>query len=191
MNNMISASTGLQEFDVVVRALGFAAVKHSKQRRKDADKTPYINHPIALLELLWTVGGIRDAAALAAALLHDTVEDTGTTPEELSDAFGEDIRDIVLELSSDKSLPSAEQKRLQVEHAPHMSPRAKLVKLCDKICNVTDIHVSPPAAWEPARKLAYFDWAGKVVDGVRGINPALEARFDEIIVRARAGVTSG
>jgi len=177
-------------FDVVVRALGFASIKHSKQRRKDADKTPYINHPIALMELLWTVGGVRDASTLAAALLHDTVEDTGTTPNELAAAFGEDIRDIVLELSSDKSLPSAEQKRLQVEHAPHMSMPAKLVKLCDKICNVTDIHVSPPATWELVRKLAYFDWAGKVVDGIRGVNSALEARFDEIVARARAGVTS-
>lgn len=160
-------------------ALAFAAEKHRDQRRKDVPASPYINHPIALAHLLVNEAGVEEEAVLIAAILHDTVEDTETTPEELVQHFGPAIRDIVLEVTDDKTLPKVERKRLQIEHAPHLSREAKLVKLADKTCNLRDVAVNPPAGWSLERRQAYFEWAKQVVDGLRGIHPVLEACFDQ------------
>jgi guanosine-3',5'-bis(diphosphate) 3'-pyrophosphohydrolase len=168
---------------LILDAAAFAAEKHRTQRRKDKDASPYINHPLALAALLANDGGIADARVLAAALLHDTVEDTETTAAELEARFGAAIRDIVLEVTDDKSLPKAERKQLQVAHAPHISHEAKLVKLADKISNLRDILDSPPANWPPVRKREYFDWANDVVNGLRGTNAALESIFDGLYAR--------
>ncbi|OIN69525.1 phosphohydrolase [Ralstonia solanacearum] len=162
----------------LVAAVAFAADKHRNQRRKDHEASPYINHPIALANVLANEAGVEDERVLMAAVLHDTIEDTETTEQELLRLFGKDVADIVMEVTDDKSLPKAERKRLQVEHAPHISRRAKLVKLADKICNLRDIAKSPPADWPLARKREYFDWAKAVVDGLRGVHPGLEAVFD-------------
>ena len=164
---------------VILKALEFAALKHRDQRRKDALASPYINHPIALANVLSREGGVTDPVVLAAALLHDTVEDTETTPAELRAAFGERIAGIVAEVTDDKDLPKAERKRLQIEHAAAISREAKLVKLADKICNVRDVADHPPAKWDLARRREYFDWAKRVVDRLRGVHPELEKRFDE------------
>ncbi len=164
---------------VILRALEFAALKHRDQRRKDALASPYINHPIALANVLSREGGVTDPVVLAAALLHDTVEDTETTPAELREAFGEKIAGIVAEVTDDKDLPKAERKRLQIEYAAAISREAKLVKLADKICNVRDVADHPPAKWDLARRREYFDWAKMVVDRLRGVHPELEQRFDE------------
>ena len=168
------SSTGL-----LLKALAFAALKHRDQRRKNEAASPYINHPIALANVLWHEGGVRDGTVLAAALLHDTIEDTDTKPEELRAVFGDAIAEVVLEVTDDKSLPKAERKRLQVEHAPDISKAAQLVKLADKICNVRDVAGEPPTHWDLERRRAYFEWARQVVDGLRGVNPRLEAAFDE------------
>ncbi|MCP5160834.1 MAG: HD domain-containing protein [Hahellaceae bacterium] len=170
----------MQPLPIILKALAFAAHKHRDQRRKDAGASPYINHPIALADVLVNRGKIEDPLVICAALLHDTVEDTETTTDELQHEFGHAIASIVLEVTDDKRLPKAERKRLQIEHAPHMSDAAKLVKLADKICNLADISLTPPKDWDLPRKQAYFDWARQVVDGVRGIHPELEAIFDEI-----------
>ena len=163
---------------LILEALQFAALKHRDQRRKDLEASPYINHPIALANILWREGGVTDAVVICAALLHDTVEDTATTHEELANAFGSRVARIVAEVTDDKTLPKAERKRLQVEHAAHLSPEAKLVKLADKISNVRDMVASPPAHWPMRRRREYFDWAKKVVDALRGVHPALERIFD-------------
>lgn len=163
----------------VFQALAFAAHKHRDQRRKDAGASPYINHPIALADILVNEGGITDHVVLCAAILHDTIEDTETTYEELVVAFGREIADVVAEVTDDKSLDKAERKLLQIEHAAHASSRAKLVKLADKTCNLRDIATTPPADWSEQRRREYFDWAKKVVAGVRGANAALEAAFDK------------
>jgi guanosine-3',5'-bis(diphosphate) 3'-pyrophosphohydrolase len=168
---------------LILEAAAFAAEKHRTQRRKDKAASPYINHPIALAALLANDGAVSDARVLAAALLHDTIEDTETTAAELEQRFGSAIRDIVLEVSDDRSLPRAERKQLQVDHAPHISHEAKLVKLADKICNLRDILASPPADWDASRKQKYFDWARDVVVGLRGTNAALEAIFDALYLR--------
>ena len=168
----------------LIKAVAFAAEKHRNQRRKDAEASPYINHPIALADLLANDGGVEDLVVLSAAILHDTIEDTETTPDELEAVFGTRIKSIVLEVTDDKLLPKAVRKQLQIDHAPHISPEAKLVKLADKICNLRDLLASPPADWSATRKREYFQWAIDVVRGIRGIHPKLEAVFDDVAGRA-------
>lgn len=160
-------------------AVMFAADRHRNQRRKDADASPYINHPIALAHLLATTGQVDDIDVLRAAILHDTIEDTETTHAELQERFGSAVADIVQEVTDDKSLPKPRRKELQVEHAPHKSKGAALVKLADKTCNLRDIAQTPPADWALARRQEYFDWAKRVVDGLPEVNPALKQAFEE------------
>jgi guanosine-3',5'-bis(diphosphate) 3'-pyrophosphohydrolase len=164
---------------LLLTAINFSADRHRPQRRKDTLKSPYINHPIEVAELLWRVGGIRDQAVLIAAVLHDTIEDTETTPEEIRNLFGEDVLGIVLECTDDKSLPYLDRKRLQIETAPYKSEKAKLVKLADKICNIHDLNQSPPRWWPKIQKQEYLLWSEKVVAGLRGVNQALEAHYDQ------------
>lgn len=165
------------------KAVAFAADKHRNQRRKDAEASPYINHPIALANVLANEGGVDDVTVLCAAVLHDTIEDTETTADELRAHFGSKVAAVVMEVTDDKSLAKTLRKQRQVEHAPHISTEAKLVKLADKISNLRDILASPPADWPAERKRDYFDWAKRVVDGLRGVHPALEAVFDEVYER--------
>ena len=165
----------------VLHALVFAARRHRNQRRKDVEKSPYINHPLDVVEMLWRIGGVRDCVTLVAAALHDTVEDTGTLPEEIEAEFGPEVRAVVMEVTDDKSLPKEVRKQLQIEHAAHKSLRAKHVKLGDKITNVRDVIVSPPLDWPETRRTEYVLWAQAVVAGLRGANPALEAEFDRIV----------
>jgi guanosine-3',5'-bis(diphosphate) 3'-pyrophosphohydrolase len=174
---------GLQkdkDMGLVLKAMAFAAWKHRDQRRKDVDASPYINHPIALAEVLWHEGGVRDSVIIAAALLHDTIEDTETTPEELGGAFGASVAAVVEEVTDVKFLSKRARKELQIARAGRASVRAKQVKLADKICNLRDILASPPKDWSIERKRQYFDWAKKVIDQVRGTNPKLERRFDQL-----------
>lgn len=170
----------MNEMGQVLRALDFAADKHRDQRRKDLPASPYINHPIELADVLCNEGGVRDVVVLCAAILHDTIEDTETTHAELMQRFGAEIADVVVEVTDDQSLPKAERKRLQIEHASFASDRAKLVKLADKICNLRDMLSRPPAGWDLERRREYFDWARAVIDMLRGIHPGLEKLFDEV-----------
>ena len=167
-----------------IRAVAFAAEKHRDQRRKDADASPYINHPIALANVLANEGDIANEDVLIAALLHDTIEDTQTSEEELKKEFGGKIASIVIEVTDDKSLPKAERKLQQIEHASHSSIEAKLVKLADKICNLRDMLCSPPKDWHLERRQEYFAWAMAVVAGLRGTNSKLEKIFDDLMAQA-------
>ncbi|WP_322069827.1 HD domain-containing protein [Paraburkholderia bannensis] len=165
--------------NLLIQAAAFAAEKHRNQRRKDAHASPYINHPIALANVLANEGDVNDQVVLIAALLHDTIEDTETTAAEIETQFGLEVSQIVQEVTDDKRLPKAERKRLQIEHAAHISTQAKLVKLADKIANLRDIANSPPADWSLERKREYFAWSKAVVDQLRGVHPQLEAIFDQ------------
>lgn len=173
----------LPDIGLFVSAVAFAAEKHRHQRRKDAHASPYINHPIALANVLVDEGGVHDAIVLCAAILHDTIEDTETTAEELERAFGAKIASVVLEVTDDKELEYKERKQQQIDHAPHVSREAKLVKLADKICNLRDILAHPPSNWSLQRKQNYFEWSAKVVAGLRNTNARLEATFDAIYAR--------
>ncbi|PYO73782.1 MAG: phosphohydrolase, partial [Gemmatimonadetes bacterium] len=146
-------------FVLWLRALGFAAEKHRNQRRKDADASPYINHPIAVASILAIEAAVTDEVTLLAALLHDTVEDTETNLQELEQLFGAEVAALVGEMSDDKSLPKEMRKQLQVEHAPGASPKAKRLKIADKICNIRDVAENPPARWSLDRRRGYLDWA--------------------------------
>jgi len=164
---------------LLLRALRFAADKHRDQRRKDTHQSPYVNHLIQVVELLCTVGGVQDGATLAAAALHDTLEDTATTAAELESWFGADVAALVMEVTDDRRLPQATRKQLQIECAAHASPRAKLIKIADKCCNLADIVQAPPATWSLERRREYAQWCARVMAGLRGTNAALEAAFDE------------
>ena len=177
----MAVDTGL-----LLKALAFAAERHSRQRRKDVDASPYINHPIALANVLANEAGIDDVVVLAAAVLHDTLEDTETTVADLDAAFGPRVSRIVLEVTDDKSLPKAVRKQLQIDLAPQLSHEAKLVKLADKICNLRDVASIPPVGWPLERRQAYFDWARQVVDRMRGAHAGLEATFDTAYARRPA-----
>ena len=162
---------------IVVRAAYFAAEKHKDQRRRDVDATPYINHPLELASILIDEGGVDDAITICAALLHDTIEDTNTTHEELAGLFGQEIADIVVEVSDDKSLDPSTRKRLEKEHAPNLSHRAKLVKLADKTANIRDIATMPPVGWTLERKREYFEFAKVIAAGAQDASPQLFGVF--------------
>jgi guanosine-3',5'-bis(diphosphate) 3'-pyrophosphohydrolase len=169
----------------ILRALEFASLKHSGQTRKDAHASPYINHPIAVATVLAAEGGVVDETLLIAAVLHDTIEDTETTEVELRDAFGADVAALVVEATDNKTLDRAERKRLQIVHASHASPKAKQLKIADKICNIRDIISNPPKDWSSDRKRDYLKWASDVVDGCRGVNARLDTTFDAIVASAQ------
>ena len=162
----------------LLKAIRFSAGKHRNQRRRDSVKSPYINHPIEVVQVLWNVGEVRDVDILIAAILHDTIEDTNTSPEEIRDNFGEKVLSLVLEVTDDKSLPKAERKRLQIETASQKSHGAKLIKLADKCSNIRDLLALPPENWSLERRQEYLLWSEQVVAGLRGTNPALEEYYD-------------
>ena len=170
---------------LILRAADFAARKHRLQKRKDEESSPYVNHPLAVALLLADVGGVNDPEVLAAAILHDTLEDTETTPAELEAAFGARVRALVEAVTDDKKLRKAERKQLQIDHAGALSPDAVLIKLGDKIANVTDVTHSPPSMWDLARRKEYLDWAAAVVANCPKVNAALEARFAEVLEEGR------
>jgi GTP diphosphokinase / guanosine-3',5'-bis(diphosphate) 3'-diphosphatase len=165
------------DLPLVLRALAFATEKHRGQTRKNAEGTPYIQHPIALASLLWTEAHVRDAHVLAAAILHDTIEDTPTTHDELDMHFGREVANIVAEVTDDKRLPKDARKAAQIEHAANLSPAARLVKLADKTCNLRDVANTPPVGWDLERRREYFDWAKAVVERIRDTDPHLLAIF--------------
>lgn len=162
----------------VMRALDFAARKHAHQRRKGQTAEPYVNHLAEVARLVAEATGGNDATAVVAALLHDTIEDTGTKRAELAREFGPRVAALVAEVTDDKRLPKAVRKQLQVEHAEHKSSRAKLIKIADKTSNLRSLISSPPADWPPERQREYFEWAARVVAGCRGVSPWLEKQFD-------------
>ncbi len=175
----------MNNLKLLLSAASFAARRHTGQTRKGKDGQPYINHPLEVANLLATTGNIQDIEKLAASVLHDTVEDTQTRNEEIAELFGDRVAGIVREVTDDKSLPKERRKALQIQHAPHLSADAKLVKLADKISNVTDVTNDPPADWTIERRREYIEWGEKVVTGLRGTNAALEAQFDRAAEAAR------
>lgn len=169
----------------LIKAFAFAAERHKYQLRKGVSKIPYINHPVKVAEIL-TQCGETDTVLLIAALLHDVIEDTTNNDLEIKglseiilQEFGEEVLLTILEVSDNKSLPVDERKRLQIIHTPNLSDRAKKLKIADKINNIMDLKIDPPDTWPFQRKMAYLQWAQKVVAGARGLNQQLDHRFDE------------
>ena len=161
----------------ILAAIHFASGKHRTGRRKNKAKTPYINHPIAVAHHLATVAGVSDSATLIAAVLHDTIEDTETTREELDATFGVEIRQLVEEVTDDKTLEPPVRKQRQVEHASKLSDRAKLIKLADLTCNLKDVLDDPPASWSNERRMKYLEWTDQVVAACRSSNKKMEQNY--------------
>jgi (p)ppGpp synthase/HD superfamily hydrolase len=162
----------------LAEAYQFAADKHVGQRRKGEAEEPYVNHLTEVADLVARATGGADVELVIAAVLHDTVEDTETTFEEIAARFGPRVADLVAEVTDDKTLPKSERKRLQIDHAAHASPGAKVIKLADKTSNLRAMAFSPPKGWPAARRAEYLDWSRKVVAGCRGANAWLEGQFD-------------
>ena len=177
---VVQVAVNLRPDQAVLKAAHFAAQKHADQRRKGAAAEPYINHLLEVAELVSSALSEPDTNLVIAALLHDTVEDTGVTKEVLVETFGSDVADLVMEVTDDKSLPKAERKRLQIVHASQISVRAQVIKLADKISNLRGILDSPPADWSGERKQEYFEWAKRVVDGLSAPNEMLRAEFERL-----------
>jgi (p)ppGpp synthase/HD superfamily hydrolase len=173
----------------ILKALRFAAERHSRQRRKDRDASPYVNHLIDIAHILCCVAGVTDLVTLQGAILHDTIEDTFTTPDELQDVFGREVRLLVEEVTDDKRLPKAERKQLQILHAHRLSIPAKLIKIADKISNVRDVTHAPPTDWTVKRRREYLDWTEQVVAGCRGCNKVLEALYENTLELGRQILT--
>jgi hypothetical protein len=165
----------------ILDGVAFAAKKHQYQKRKDVEQTPYIIHPIAVTDILLDIGHVRDPDILIAALLHDTIEDTGTLPEEINSYFGKRVEGFVCEVTDDKSLTQEERKKQQVLHAPYKSAGAAQIKLADKLNNLRDLIRSPVPGWSKERKDAYFKWAQSVIDALPWVNGALKHEVDETI----------
>jgi guanosine-3',5'-bis(diphosphate) 3'-pyrophosphohydrolase len=182
--NELATEAPVSDIVLILKAAEFAAHKHRRQRRKGRTKRPYIGHCIEVARLIAEVGKVEDGNVLAAAILHDTIEDTKTTRDELRQEFGPVIDDLVSEVTDDKDLDKGVRKRLQVEHAPNLSDGAKVIKLADKISNVREIGADPPKDWDVKRREKYFAWAREVIDAIGRINPGLEQRFDSTLEEA-------
>ena len=179
----------MNDLTTLLKAVKFSAEKHRDQRRKGVEASPYINHPIEVAEAIATIAGVSDLTILVAAILHDTVEDTLTKPDEIEAEFGREVRLIVQEVTDDKRLTKMERRRLQVEHAAHASSAAQLIKIADKMSNVRDIKNHPPAGWPLQRRLEYLDFSDRVVDGCRGVSALLEESYDEVVRDSRAALS--
>lgn len=165
--------------ETVIKATNFAAIAHKFQKRKDADQTPYINHPIEVMTLL-SIGGVKDINILSAAVLHDTIEDTKTTIKDLENLFGKDITNLVLECSDDKSLTKVERKKLQLEHCRDVSVGAKLIKASDKLSNLSGLAKNPPVIWSKEEIDGYFAWSYGCWLNLRGHNEYLDSELSKI-----------
>jgi guanosine-3',5'-bis(diphosphate) 3'-pyrophosphohydrolase len=169
------------DIQTIARAADHAARRHTHQRRKGEAAEPYFNHLAHVATLLADAGA--DANLVAAGYLHDTIEDQEVTHAELAEAFSLDVADLVAQVTDDKRLPKDRRKRLQVEHAPHLPPRVQMLKMADKISNLSALLASPPKDWPVERCIDYFEWAREVVDGCRVAHAGLAAAFDQLYAR--------
>lgn len=171
-------STSVENLQRLTKAYHFAARKHTKQRRKkDKDSSPYINHPIDVVNIL-AEAGITNTNTLIAGALHDTIEDTKTSANELNDIFGPEVKNIVLECSDDKSLDKVTRKKLQILHAIHISDSAKLVKLADKFSNCSDLLRNKPPKWSEQEIKGYYFWSYAVYQNLKGVNKILDDKLE-------------
>jgi guanosine-3',5'-bis(diphosphate) 3'-pyrophosphohydrolase len=171
---------------LVSEAADLAARRHNGMQRKGRGNEPYINHLAEVANLLAVVTDGADAELVAAGWLHDTIEDTPTTPEELAETFGPRVAALVVEVTDDMTLPKAERRRRQVVDAPKKSPGAKLIKIADKVSNIRARMLSEPNQDERDDLTDYVGWAEKVVAGCRGGNAVLDRTFDQTVELARS-----
>ena len=161
-----------------LKGISFAAEKHKLQKRKATGES-FITHPIGVAEILYDEGFVTNIEVIVAALLHDTVEDTDATLDDIEKEFGSNIAKYVEQCSDDKSLSQVERKKLQIVKAPTKCPEAKLIKIADKLHNMRDLKKLPPPTWSDKRVQGYFVWSYKVCENLRGINYHLDVSLDD------------
>jgi guanosine-3',5'-bis(diphosphate) 3'-pyrophosphohydrolase len=169
------------EVRLIYDAIDFAAEKHRLQMRKNKEKTPYISHPLGVAQYVMHFGEIQDTAIIIGALLHDTVEDTQTTYEEIEQRFGKQVASYVHEVSDNKKLDFSERKRQQLIDAPKKTKGAAQIKLADKLYNLQDLLHNTPEGWSRIRVERYYQWAQSVVDRLPPGNQALRSEIDSVI----------
>lgn len=170
---------------LISEAAEFAARCHTGMARKGRGNEPYVNHLAEVANLLAAATDGSDAELVAAGWLHDTVEDAKATREELAQKFGERVAALVVEVTDDMNLSQAERRQKQVDDAPHKSPDAKMIKIADKVSNIHARLVPQLSDAQRVDLAAYVIWAEKVVAGCRGVNPMLDAKFDEAVNAAQ------
>jgi len=175
-----------EDLELIFEALLFAAEKHKDQRRKGADASPYINHPIAVAFYLTKYTDVLDVHVMVAAILHDTLEDTKTTTQEIEDKFGPEVLRLVQEVTDDKALPREVRRNQQIKTVDKRSPGAKLIRLADKVSNITDLLRAPPSNWDEKTKIDYLDWTEQVIRRIKGTNACLEQLYEEQLRKARS-----
>lgn len=166
--------------NTIIKAINYAALAHKDQRRKDANKTPYINHPIEVM-LILSENGVNDIDTLCAAVLHDTIEDTKTTYEYICDNFGHNVAKLVMECTDDKSLSKVNRKKLQIEHGRDISVSGKLIKLADKLSNLSGLFTNPPISWTQEYINGYIYWSISVFSSIRGYNNLMDNKFIKLM----------
>lgn len=163
-------------YRLITSAADFAAQAHANQRRKGEAAEPYFNHLAQVANLVADAGA--DAELIAAAYLHDAIEDQSIPADAIAQRFGNDVLQLVLEVTDDKSLPTAQRKAAQLAHAHTLSRRAQMLKIADKISNLSSLLLSPPPTWSISQRKGYAEWAAKVVDACRPGHPQLAIQFD-------------
>ena len=172
----MSKSESKTDLKIIMMAAKYASIQHKNQRRKDSEKTPYINHPIDVAEFL-TSNDVNDRETIVGGILHDVIEDTDGTYDEIKNLFGENVAKIVEECSDDKKLNKIMRKRLQIEHAASISDKAKLVKLADKYSNISGLLETPPASWSKDEITGYVYWGFAVCKQLSGINSKIDEQI--------------
>ncbi len=170
---------------VVSEAAELASRRHNGQTRKGRGEEPYVNHLAEVANILSAVTNGADAELVAAGWLHDTIEDTETTHDELAQRFGLRVAGLVDECTDDMSLPKSERRRRQIEDAPKKSPSAKLIKIADKVSNIRARIFADPSRAQREELADYVAWAEQVAANCRGGNAVLDALFDEAVANAR------
>jgi (p)ppGpp synthase/HD superfamily hydrolase len=166
---------------MLTQAYDLAARAHAGQRRKGID-VPYINHPCAVAAMTAEALGHDDIEAIAAAVLHDVLEDTEVTEPELAARFGPRVTALVKELTDAPDwldLPLLDRKARQAEKMARGSIEARVIKIADQLSNIGDLCMAF-GAWPQAHNRAYLAGAQTVVDACRGVAPRLEAAFDAV-----------
>ena len=148
---------------LLTKAIDYATEKHQGQKRKNSKKEDYIVHPIEVMHLLKDYG-VSDEVTLVAAVLHDTIEDTSATYEEIMEFFGKEVADVVLEVSDDKSLLKLTRKKFQLSEISKKSFAARMIKIGDKLSNSVELLIDPPVGWSSIEINGYILWSEKICD---------------------------
>lgn len=182
-NGISKGAISEKDAAVVLRAVSFAAEKHKLQVRKNAQKTPYVIHPLGVADQVIRIGQVYNKDVLVAALLHDTLEDTVTTPGEIESYFGKTVAQYVVDMTDDKRLSSKERKKQQIIRALHQSKEVAIIKFSDKLHNLNTLMRDPPEGWTQDRMDQYFQWAQAVVDNLPSVNDSLKDAVHNSIVK--------